>query len=51
MGSAEAIRRDETAELAARVRAGREMEAAWEHAKELFDNLAAARRRARAILN
>ena len=33
------------------IRAAREMEAAYAHAKELLDNLAAGRRRARAILN
>jgi hypothetical protein len=51
MASAQAVRRDESAKLAQRVQAGRDLEAAWEHARVLFEDLAAVRRRARAILN
>jgi hypothetical protein len=51
MASATAVRRDEGAELAERVRAGQEMEAAYEYARLLLEDLAAVRRRARAVLN
>lgn len=51
VATAEAIRRDPDAELAQRVRAAEWMETAYEHARQLLEDLAVTRRRARAILN
>lgn len=51
IATAEAVRRDETAELAQRVRAAQQMEEAYAYAKELLDGLAATRLLARAVLN
>jgi hypothetical protein len=48
---AQAIRRDETAEVAKRVQAAREMEAAWDRAKILMEDLAVMRRRAASVWN
>ncbi len=51
IATAEAVRRDEAAGLQERVRAAREMEAAYERARMLLGGLAAARRRAAAVFN
>jgi hypothetical protein len=51
IATAEAVRRDPDAELAQRIRAAREMDEAYGRARALMENLAAVRRRARAILN
>jgi len=51
IATAEAVRRDEAAEVAQRVRAAREMDEAYEHARMLLGGLAAARRRAAAVFN
>jgi hypothetical protein len=51
IATAEAVRRDPDAELAQRVQAAQQMENAYEYARQLLDDLAAVRRRSRAILN
>ena len=45
LATALAVRRDESAEIAQRVAAAREMDAAYARAKVLMDNLSAVRRR------
>jgi hypothetical protein len=51
MAMPRAVHRDERGELVERAQATADMERAWQHAKVLMDNLAAARRRATAMLN
>ena len=46
-----AVARDEPGELAQRAAHAAYMDACWQHAKTLLDDLAAARRRAQAVLN
>jgi hypothetical protein len=48
---AQAVRRDENAELAQRVQAAREMDAAFGRAKILIEDLAIMRRRAASVWN